>query len=97
MQKAFLNSWADSESLLLKITGFSTIEHDLEADGLTLALFAWAFTRAWTEAVSALIKVAILPTRFIESWVKMLTTGAAELLGAEVWWPLISADMCVGG
>jgi hypothetical protein len=66
MQKALLNNHADSESLPLKITGFSTIERDPEADELTLALFAWAFTRAWTEAISALIEVAILPIRFIK-------------------------------
>jgi hypothetical protein len=85
MQKALLNSQADSESLPLKTTGFSTIDREPEADGLALTLFAWAFTRAWTETVSALIDVAILPIRFIKSWAEMLTTGAAELPGAGVW------------
>jgi hypothetical protein len=60
------------------------IERESEADGLVLTLFAWAFTRAWTDMVSALIKVAILPIRFIKSWVEILMTGAAELLGAGV-------------
>jgi hypothetical protein len=64
--------------------GFSTIKRDPEADGLALALFAWAFTRAWMEAVSALIKVAILPIRFIKSWAEILTIGAVELLGVGV-------------
>jgi hypothetical protein len=66
------------------MTGFSTIERDPEVDGLALTLFAWAFTRAWTEAVSALIEVAILPIRFIRSWVEILMIGAAELQGAGV-------------
>jgi hypothetical protein len=39
-QNALLNSWADSESLPLKTTGFSIIDRDPEADRLALALFA---------------------------------------------------------
>jgi hypothetical protein len=60
------------------------IKRKPEADGLVFTLFAWAFTRAWTEAVSALMEVAMLPIRFIKSWAEMLTTGAAELPGAGV-------------
>jgi hypothetical protein len=78
------NKRADSESLPLKTKGFSMIECEPEVDGLVFTLFAWAFTRAWTEAVRALIDVAVLPIRFIRSWAEMLTTGAAELLGAGV-------------
>jgi hypothetical protein len=59
-------------------------KHGSEADGLALTLFAWAFTRAWTEAVSALIEVTILPMRFIKSWAEILTTRAVELPGAGV-------------
>jgi hypothetical protein len=36
------------------------------------------------EAVNALIKVAILPIRFIKSWAETLTTGAVELPEAGV-------------
>jgi hypothetical protein len=82
--------------LPLKTTGFSAIEREPEADKLVLTLFAWAFTRAWTETVSALIKVAILPMRFIRSWAEMLMTGAAVLPGASVWWPLMMGAR-VGG
>jgi hypothetical protein len=84
MRKTLLNNQADFESLPLKTTGFLMIEHDLEVNRLVLTLFAWAFTRAWMEVVSTLIEVAILPIRFIKSWAEMLTTGAVELLGAEI-------------
>jgi hypothetical protein len=68
----------------LKTTGFLIIERDPKVDGLALTLFAWAFTRAWTEVVSALMQVAILPIRFIRSWAEILTIGAVELLGVGV-------------
>jgi hypothetical protein len=47
--------------------------------------------------VNALIEIAILSIRFIKSWAEILMTGAAELPGAEVWWPLIVTEAHVDG